>query len=242
MEEAKIEQYVRCLLEGWALHEDGEERVVWQTLHDLLMAWAHYELMTDQERALVTALCKKMQHHFDTKCMLKERKRKTTKEKFPLNPLLKEKEKKEIEKKAHTHVCDAKEAFRQECLGYIGQYDKRLVVDFYNYFSEENPKTGRMLFEEQRHWNTKKRLERWVNNPISSATVAASERLKRARGKQGKEQAETVRQREIAAERETANARREQEQEAAKAGAVTMEEYIAKNPDSVLAKKFGGKV
>ena len=48
-----------------------------------------------------------------------------------------------------------------------------------------------------------------------------------------------IQTREQAAEREAANARREQEHEAAKAGAVTMEEYIAKNPDSVLAKKFG---
>ena len=38
MEIEKIEGYVRCLLESWALHEDGEERVVWETLHDLLMA------------------------------------------------------------------------------------------------------------------------------------------------------------------------------------------------------------
>ena len=33
MEIEKIEGYVRCLLESWALHEDGEERVVWETLH-----------------------------------------------------------------------------------------------------------------------------------------------------------------------------------------------------------------
>ena len=41
----KIEQYVRCLLESWALSEEGDERVVWLTLHDLLMAVSRFELM-----------------------------------------------------------------------------------------------------------------------------------------------------------------------------------------------------
>ena len=40
---------------------------------------------------MTTKLCKKLQYHFETKFSLKERKRKTTKEKFPLKPLLKEK-------------------------------------------------------------------------------------------------------------------------------------------------------
>ena len=50
MEIEKIEGYVRGLLESWALHEDGEERVVWETLHDLLMAVSRYELMRSEER------------------------------------------------------------------------------------------------------------------------------------------------------------------------------------------------
>ena len=227
MEYAKIEGYVRCLLESWALHEDGEERVVWQTLRDLLTAWAHYELMSADERALVTALCKKMQHHFDTKCMLKERKRKTTKEKFPLKPLLKEKEKKEIEKKAPAPVCNAKETFRKECLGYVKQYNMQLVADFYYYWSEEDPRTGKMRFEEKKHWNMKNRLERWVNNSFSSADLAASERLKKARGKRQKASDEEARSKQLAAEREEADARREREQEESKAGAVSREEWLA---------------
>ena len=79
MNEQQITGWVDCLLESWAVQDEGDELGVYRVMHDLLMAWAHYELMTDKERALVTALCKKMQHHFDTKCILKERKRKTTK-------------------------------------------------------------------------------------------------------------------------------------------------------------------
>ena len=66
MEGRRIEEYVDCLLESWAVYDDNE-RVVWQTLHDLLMAVSRYELMTDDEKALTTALCKKMQIHFETK-------------------------------------------------------------------------------------------------------------------------------------------------------------------------------
>ena len=227
MELEKIDGYVRCLLESWAVHDEGNERGVYQVLRDLLTAWAHYELMSADERALVTALCKKMQHHFDTKCMLKERKRKTTKEKFPLKPLLKEKEKKEIEKKVSLSVCDADlEAFRQECLGFIGQYNKQLVANFFYYYSQPT-KSGKMLWQVQKHWSTKNRLELWVNNEHSSDIMAASERLKKARGQKQKASDEEARSKQLAAEREEADARREREQEESKAGAVSREEWLA---------------
>jgi len=227
MELEKIDGYVRCLLESWAVHDEGNERGVYQVLRDLLTAWAHYELMSADERALVTALCKKMQHHFDTKCMLKERKRKTTKEKFPLKPLLKEKEKKEIEKKVSLSVCDADlEAFRQECLGFIGQYNKQLVANFFYYYSQPT-KSGKMLWQVQKHWSTKNRLELWVNNEHSSDIMAASERLKKARGQKQKTSDEEARSKQLAAEREEADARREREQEESKAGAVSREEWLA---------------
>jgi len=227
MELEKIDGYVRCLLESWAVHDEGNERGVYQVLRDLLTAWAHYELMSADERVLVTALCKKMQHHFDTKCMLKERKRKTTKEKFPLKPLLKEKEKKEIEKKVSLSVCDADlEAFRQECLGFIGQYNKQLVANFFYYYSQPT-KSGKMLWQVQKHWSTKNRLELWVNNEHSSDIMAASERLKKARGQKQKTSDEEARSKQLAAEREEADARREREQEESKAGAVSREEWLA---------------
>ena len=60
MELAKVEQYVSCLLESWAVYDSGEERVVWQTLHDLLMAVSRYELMTDRYKEMTTQLCKKL--------------------------------------------------------------------------------------------------------------------------------------------------------------------------------------
>ena len=226
MEYAKIEGYVRCLLESWALHEDGEERVVWETLHDLLMAVSRYELMSAAEKDMTTKLCKKLQYHFETKFALKERKRKAKKENFPPNPLIKEKQTKEIEKKVCVCVCDAKEAFRQECLGFIGQYDKQLVANFFYYYSQPT-KSGKMLWQVQKHWSTKNRLELWVNNQHSADIMAASERLKKARGKRQKASDEEARSKQLAAEREEADARREREQEESKAGAVSREEWLA---------------
>ena len=253
MELAKIEGYVRCLLEGWALHEDGEERVVWETLHDLLMAVSRYELMSAAEKDMTTKLCKKLQYHFDTKFSLKERKRKTKKENFPPNPLIKEKQKKEKEENERERVCDAvpgsdddfkkrREAFRQQCLAYVGKYDDKRLGDFFRHYSQESQTTGKMMFEGEEYWNLESRIELWMNNQHTAEISAATERAKKSRKQQTKDAAAAEQQREQAAEREAANARREQEHEAAKAGAVTMEEYIAKNPDSVLAKKFGGKV
>ena len=227
MEIEKIEGYVRCLLESWALHEDGEERVVWETLHDLLMAVSRYELMSAADKDMTTKLCKKLQYHFETKFSLKERKRKAKKENFPPNPLIKEKQTKEIEKKHLSLVCDAKSAFREECLSYVGQYDTQLVTDFYNWWSEENPKSGKMRFEDMRYWNTKKRLERWVKNAFSSDNKAASERLTKAQKRQQKTSDEEQRSKEVAEERRRADEERERQQAENKARAVTHEEWLA---------------
>ena len=247
----KIEQYVRCLLESWALHEDGEERVVWQTLHDLLMAVSRYELMSASEKDMTTKLCKKLQYHFETKFSLKERKRKAKKENFPPNPLIKEKRTKEKEENTTPTVCDADSgfdedllkrlrAFEAKCEKYVGKYGREMIDNFVRYWTMPNQETGKMQFEEKTYWRLSSMLESWNNKSYTKNDAAADLRLKKARGKQQKVSDEEQRSRELAAERERANARREREQEQSKAGAVTMEEYIRKNPNSTLAKTFGG--
>ena len=227
MDETRIDQYVRCLLESWAVSEDGTERVVWHTLHDLLMAVSRFELMSDAEKDMTTKLCKKLQYHFETKFNLKDRKRKTKKENFPPNPLIKEKEKKEKEEKMCVCVGDADlEAFRKECLSYIGQYDQQLVANFYNYWTERDT-TSRMRWQKQRFWNTGKRLARWVKNQYSSDISAASERLTKARGKQQKQQAMADEQAAQAQQRTEANDQLEREIAHRKATAVSYEEWQA---------------
>ena len=229
MNNEQIEGWVDTLLDSWAVFDEGDEREVYAVMKHMLLAWAHYELMNDKERAMVTALIKKMQHYFDTKCMLKERKRKTTKEKFPLKPLLKEKEKKERREETPAPVRDAKEAFRQECLALTKEYDVQEVTKFYNHYTQQY-ENGEFLFERERRkrgWNTKSRLKKWCGNQYALSDAAASERLKKARGKQQKANDDEARSKQLAAEREAADARREREQEESKAGAVSRAEWEA---------------
>jgi hypothetical protein len=115
-------------------------------------------------------------------------------------------------------------------------YQPQLLNDFYFYWSEENPATGKMRFEEQRTWNIDNRLKRWVRNQYAVANVAAAIRMKRLRKQQEKEQmAEQVRKDE-AAEREQADAEREAQTERDRQLAGGLEEQIAANPDGFLAR------
>lgn len=159
---------------------------------------------------LITSSCL-----FSSISSLKERKKRDEKKKSPHTPLIKEKSPQKIEKEILSLVDDAKEGFRKECLGYIGQYDEQQVADFYHYWSETT-KRGTMRFERQKYWDTEKRLKRWCKNRYSSDNTAAALRLKRMK-KQAPEQA---------AEREYDNAKLEREIEERKRNAVSYEEYL----------------
>lgn len=146
---------------------------------------------------------------------LKERKKRGEKKKSPRTPLIKEKKPEKIEKETSVCVADAKEFFRQECLQYIGQYDKQLVADFYYYWSEAS-KRGTMRFQRQKYWDTEKRLKRWCKNQYSSDITSAALRLERLKKKEP----------ERTTEREDENARLEQEIAERKRNAVSYEEYL----------------
>ena len=238
MDIEKIEGYVRCLLESWALHEDGEERVVWETLHDLLMAVSRYELMSAAEKDMTTKLCKKLQYHFETKFSLKERKRKAKKENFPPNPLIKEKQTKEIEENNTHTVCDADsgfdedllkryEVFAKKCEKYVGKYGRDMIDNFVRYWTMPNQETGKMQFEEKTYWRLSSMLESWSSKSYTKNDAAASMRLTKAQQKKQKEGNEEQKSKELAAQREEANARLEEQIEQSKAGAVTREEWLA---------------
>ena len=217
MDAARIEGYVGTLLESWAVYDVDDERVVWQTLHDLLMAVSRFEVMKDGQKALTMALCKKLQEHFDTKFSIKERKETKKKKNFPPNPLLKEKAKKETEEKQDTHtVGDADlEAFRKECEGYVGKYGTQLMNKFYNYFTQRDA-NGKMRFQNERYWDMAKRLESWSSNLYTANDTVAAERLR----KQKKRQAVPQQQAEV-------NDRLWQQYADMKKGAVSLEEWLA---------------
>ena len=220
MEQAKIERYVVDLLTVSAVNSDGSERSVYDTLYHLLMAVASYEQLSDDEKELVTSLKKKLQYFFCARFSLKERKETKKKKNFPPNPLIKEKAKKETEEKPLSLVVDGRrEIFHDECLRRIGQYDCQQLADFYNYWSQENPDTGKMRFEEQRYWNLDSRLKRWIKNQYAADNTAAAIRMKRLEKKQ--------KQQTVAQTRQEDNERVWQEIEERKKGAVSREEWLA---------------
>ncbi len=246
MEVQKIERYVEDLLTVSGFRRDGAEQHLWLLLHHLYSAVAMYELLSAEDKVIIADTQKKLRYFFDSKCDLKERRKKgLEKEKNSPTPPIKEKEtpKKEVEKtlppvkRVDADALNSKrEAFRQECLQYIGKYESARVADFYNYWSEETRTTGKMRFEIQRFWNIERRLARWMNKSYSSADTAAAIRLRKAKKKQAEEMNAAEQQQTVAAIREQADARRELEQEHSKENQMLTDEYLAKNPDGILAR------
>ena len=198
------------------IYEDGEERVVWETLHDLLMAVSRYELMSAAEKDMTTKLCKKLQYHFETKFSLKERKRKAKKENFPPNPLIKEKRTKEKEENTTPTVCDADSgfdedllkrlrAFEAKCEKYVGKYGREMIDNFVRYWTMPNQETGKMQFEEKTYWRLSSMLKSWQKNSNTIYNKVASMRLTKAQQKKQKTSDEEQRAKQLAAEREAAD-------------------------------------
>jgi hypothetical protein len=232
-----IERYVDQVLEVNGFCK-GDKEQLRQLLHHLYTAATIFHLMTDEQRALIGRIQTELSAYFVTKIVLKERKRKERQRKNPLNnPLIKEKETKEKDEKTLSRAA-RREAFHQECLGYVGLYDTQELSNFFNYWSEENTKTGKMRYEDERHWNTERRLKRWVKNQYSSANTAAELRLEKAKKGKARETTNSKQQQAIAAQRERENEEREAQQQENKEKAVSLEEYAKLNPDSTLARMF----
>ncbi len=207
-----------------------------------------FSQMNDEEKLIIAAMEKKLGKNFSPiKICLKERKRRKDKEKIPPHPFSKEKESKEKADKI-LYIAERREAFHQACLGYVGKYDVKRLADFYHYWSEENPRTGKMRFEGKRYWNFDSRLERWMNTSYCSDNTAAEIRLDRTRKRQAKEstdseqqQAIAKQQQVIAAEREAENQQRELALEQSRQNSISLEEYAKQNPNSKLVKMVSKK-
>ena len=126
--------------------------------------------------------------------------------------------------------------------------DVKRLADFYRYWSEENPRTGKMRCEGKRYWNLDSRLERWMNTSYCSDNTAAEIRLDRTRKRQAKESADNEQQQAIAkqqqaiaAEREAENQQRELALEQSRQNSISLEEYAKQNPNSKLAKMVSKK-
>ena len=244
----QIDNYVDGLLECNGLRRDTKEQRARLLLQHLYTAATMFSQMSDEEKLINAAMEKKLGKNFSPiKICLKERKRRKDKEKIPPHPFRKEKEGKEKADKI-LYIAERREAFHQVCLGYVGKYDVKRLADFYRYWSEENPRTGKMRFEGKRYWNLDSRLERWMNTSYCSDNTAAEIRLDRTRKRQAKESANNAQQQTIvkqqqaiAAEREAENQQRELALEQSRQNSISLEEYAQRNPNSTLVKMFSNK-
>jgi hypothetical protein len=159
-----------------------------------------------------------------TKCNLKEGKRKGRKRKLPPTPPIKVKEGMVKDQKI-LFIAARRESFRQECLKYVDRFDNQRLADFFNYWSEEDTKTGKMRFEKQRFWNIERRIKRWMNNSYASADTAAALRLEKAKKGRSKEADSAKQQQLTAAQRDDANEQLFQAIEENKRKAISYEEY-----------------
>ena len=236
MEIQQIERYVEDLLTVSGFREDGAEHHLWVLLHHLYSAVAMFEHLSDEDKEIVASTQKKLRYFFETKCNLKERKRKKTeKENTPAPPKEKENKKEKVEKTTDTparensDLDDDQMAFWDECKKYIGKkYSEELVQAFFYYWAQKDEKTGKMLWQiekQKKPWELKFRLAGWSKRSYARNDEAAAIRLQKTKAKQGKEEQTAGQQQAIAAEREQANAEREAEIERSKAGAVSYEEW-----------------
>ena len=247
----KIKRYVLDLLRLSGLDLEGESAAGTLLFH-AYVAVAMFELMDANERALIKGMQRRMKYFFSSNFNLKERKRKTEKEILPPTPLSIEKENKEKEEKTNeragreysvpfSDLDVRRNAFRQEVWARRDQYEVQMLADFFNYWGDENPKTHKMRFEEQKYWNIDRRLPRWKNNQFSSATTAAAIRLKKTQQKMAQEQQAEEQTKTAAAERQQEMAAREAKSEKSKQEQMLTEDYIREHPDSLMAKIYRQK-
>ena len=246
MKESEIERYVSDLLTVSGFRHDGAEHRLWVLLHHLYSAVALWEQATDEERQVVEAMRVKLQYFFSAKINLKETKRKKTEnEKLPPTPPLKGKEKQKEKTEKNKIIAvgekveavnEKKEAFRKQCLAYVGKYDTARLTDFFNYWSEETRTTKRMRYEGQRYWDIEKRLKRWMASQYTSDNTAAAIRLRKAKRKLAEEQGAASQQQQAAAERQKQQQALEQQAEDSRRDASTMEEQVRRNPNGILAR------
>jgi hypothetical protein len=247
----KIERYVSNLLTLSGVDLEGESAAGALLFH-AYVAVAMFELMNAKERALVKGIQRRMKYFFSVNVNLRERKRKTAKEILPPTPLSIEKDNKEKEENTTLSAGRAlslplsdlekrQNAFKMEIWNHRGDMDMDMLNDFYYYWTDVNPKTQKMRFEEQRYFSVEKRLQRWKKNEISNSIAASKIRLKRTKKRDEQEQTEASLQQAAASEREQENADREAKAEESRQTQMLTEDYIREHPDSLMAKIYRQK-
>ena len=236
----QVEQIVQMesdKLELSGLFDERSQEPVKGLLLYLYTAVDIWMLLSPDDRRSVRNFNEFFEKERVVKLFLKELKSKKDKEKTAPAPHRKEKTIKENSQKT-THTTEGgaslfetrQKAFWDACLRFEPEYDRQLLLKFYCYWAEQVNGTELMLWETKKSWNMRLRLKAWSKKSYQLDDKAAALRLERAKGKKAAAGrvlgGSTAEEQALAAEREAANARREQELAASKAGAVSYEEYL----------------
>ena len=245
LELEKLKTFIENLLEFKGVCKECEkDQPLWQHLYHLYLAAAIYTQLPEEDIKIANAMQKRLSGNFariNVKIKQKKRKRKDEKEKIsPTPPLIKEKEEKEKDEettdrytrvdssfsKTSEDLTNRRNAFRKQCLEYRDKYSDLELKAFYEYWTEEYMKSGKMRYEFQKTFNIGRRLKRWTNNRYSSSDAEANIRLTKTKQKQLSESTLCLQRQAMTAEREDENARLEREIAERKQGAVSYEEYL----------------
>ena len=244
----QVEQIVQMesdKLELSGLFDERSQEPVKGLLLYLYTAVDIWMLLSPDDRRSVRNFNEFFEKERVVKLFLKELKSKKNKEKTAPAPHRKEKNKKEKSQKtrhsdahAKQDLEERKKAFWNELLKYENKYGRQMLLKFYYYWAEELENLNMMKWEAEkarRSFDIKCRLGIWSKRSYETDDKAADIHLERVKGKKSASAAvNTSEQKVIAAEREAADAQREEATAKAKADSITMEEYLKNNPNSIL--------
>lgn len=63
--------------------------------------------------------------------------------------------------KKEKELLERKEIFKKQIFQFQNQYSSEKLLNFYNYWTEENIQTRRLKFEDEKYWTLETRLEKW---------------------------------------------------------------------------------
>lgn len=244
----QVEQIVQMesdKLELSGLFDERSQEPVKGLLLYLYTAVDIWMLLSPDDRRSVRNFNEFFEKERVVKLFLKELKSKKDKEKTAPAPHRKEKNKKEkVQKTTHTNACakpsleERKKAFWNELLQFEGKYKRKMLLKFFYYWAEEMEGLNMMKWEVEKankSFNIKYRLGIWSKRSFETNDQTADIRMEREKSKKtAKAAVNTQELQALAAEREAADAQREEATAKAKAESITMEDYLKNNPNSIL--------
>ena len=243
-----IEDMIANKLELSGMKNEGCEGQCRSLLYHLYTAVELYRLMVPAEKQIAKEWHDVFAKDFRVNLFLKELKSKKNKEKkVPCTPKKRKNKKEKVQKTTHTNARakqdleERKQAFWNELLQYEGKYKRKMLLKFFYYWAEEMEGLNMMKWEVEKankSFNIKYRLGIWSKRSFETNDQTADIRMEREKSKKSAKAAVNAQnseaQKQIAAEREAADIQREAATAKAKADSITMEEYIKKNPNSIL--------